>query len=632
MLTENSRLEIDRSIEGGDWRLAITRLQQCWSAQRNGAEAKYILSCAERLRGRMALRPYRIFVLRSFTLEPVVTAARAAAFLSGIDAVIRSGEFNAFAQEIFDPTSALYEFGPDAVFLCVQTRDIAPELWDGFSDLDGEGVRRSIERTLADYDNWMRTLRGNSNAHLIVHLLEKPEAASRGAYDSQAELGQFDAIDQVNAGIRRMARAHAGVFVLDYESLVSRHGRCAWHDELKWRTARMPIAAQHISDLANEWLRFILPLSGNTCKVLVTDLDNTLWGGLAGEEGIEGVKIGKEYPGSQYLGVQRALLDLHRRGILLAIASKNNEADALRILESHPDMLLRPEHFAAMRLNWNDKAQSAREIAEELNVGIDSLAFLDDNPAERERVRLAVPEIKVIELPGEAQGFERAIRESPLFDRLTVTSEDLDRNRQYREQRLRTQLAQNSVSLQEFYRELRQRVEIRAASELTFSRAAQLISKTNQFNLTTKRYTEQEIRELSSTSDHVVYTIQVKDRFGDNGVVGVVIVRMLDGECEIDTLLLSCRVIGRTIETAVLSFLAAESRRRGIQRLAGVFIPTKKNAPAANLYGSHGFEPDGRVSSGARWILDLVVRDVSCPEWIELIAESEAAATQYAHA
>src|SRR5262249_20661572 len=184
---------------------------------------------------------------------------------------------------------------------------------------------------------------------------------------------------------------YPGVFVLDYDGLVARHGRRNWHDERKWLTTRMPIRAENLIHLANEWLRFIHPLTGKVCKVLVSDLDNTLWGGVIGEEGISGIQIGSEYAGAAYLAVQRVLLDLYQRGIILAVCSKNNEAQAIEALKQHPAMLLRPHHFAALRINWNDKATNLLEIARELNVGIDSIAMLDDNPAEREWVQTNLP-------------------------------------------------------------------------------------------------------------------------------------------------------------------------------------------------------------------------------------------------
>jgi HAD superfamily phosphatase (TIGR01681 family) len=213
-----------------------------------------------------------------------------------------------------------------------------------------------------------------------------PALPSHGIFDAQSEVGQATAIREINEKLRQIARGHNGVYILDYDSLVARHGRVRWHDERKWLMARLPVSAENLVHLAKEWMRFIHPLSGKICKALVTDLDNTLWGGVVGEDGPDGIQLGPEYPGAAYQSLQRVLLDLYRRGIILAVCSKNNTSDAMEVLEEHPGMILRPRHFAALRINWNDKAENLREIAAELNIGIDSLAFLDDNPVERERV------------------------------------------------------------------------------------------------------------------------------------------------------------------------------------------------------------------------------------------------------
>jgi len=218
----------------------------------------------------------------------------------------------------------------------------------------------------------------------------------------------------------------------------------------------MPIAADYLIYLAREWLRFVIPLSGRTAKVLVTDLDNTMWGGVIGEDGLTGIKLGPEYPGAAYQNLQRAMLDLARRGILLAVCSKNNPDDAIEALENHPGMLLRPKDFSAVRINWNDKAQNLREIASELNVGVDALAFLDDNPVEREQVRGALPEIIVIDLPQDPLGYAAAVRDCPVFERLSLSSEDLQRTSLYAAQRQRSQAEDNFQTKEDFFRYLEQ--------------------------------------------------------------------------------------------------------------------------------------------------------------------------------
>ncbi len=283
---------------------------------------------------------------------------------------------------------------------------------------------------------------------------------ARGVFDAQSAENQASAIHGINRALRDVAAEHPGVYILDYDALVARYGRLQWHDERKWLTVRLPISAQNLNHMVNEWMRFLHPLSGKIAKALVVDLDNTLWGGVIGEDGMAGIRLGTEYPGAAFQDVQRALLDLHRRGILLAIASKNNPEDAMEALTTHPGMLLKPEHFACMRIHWGDKAQSLREIAKELNIGIDSLAFLDDNPIERRAVRTQVPEVMVLDLPHEPTEFARIVREFPAFERLTLSAEDLQRGSYYQAQREREHLEQSITSREDFYRSLNQEVEI----------------------------------------------------------------------------------------------------------------------------------------------------------------------------
>jgi FkbH-like protein len=451
---------------------------------------------------------------------------------------------------------------------------------------------------------------------VVVQGFELPELPAAGLLDAQSAGGQSEAIGELNRALTGIAAKVGGVYVMDYDGLVARHGRRRWHDERRWLTARLPFAAEALAPLADAYLRALLPLSGRVVKALVVDLDNTLWGGVAGEDGLEGVRLGPEYPGAAHTALQRVLRALRARGILLAVASKNNEQDALAVLDGHPAMLLRSDDFATLRINWNDKAQSLREIADELNIGVDALAFVDDNPAERERVRLALPEVTVVELPGDPMGYATAVLECPAFERLSLTDEDRQRGRLYTEQRRRAELQRTTSSLEDFLRSLEMRMAMGPARPASLPRIAQLTQKTNQFNLTTRRYSEQEVRALAADTSARVYEVAVRDRFGDNGLVGVAVARREGPAWEIDSFLLSCRVIGRDVETAMLTRLADDARAAGATHLRGWFLPTRKNAPARDLYPSHGFRGVAEEDGATRWELDLRGGGPAWPEWI----------------
>lgn len=612
------RTQIDQWMEQGATTEAQAGLSEFLAAEGlSNATAAFSVARYTKLRPHLSLIPYRVAILRSFTVEPVVPMLRAAGFANGLDLTVHVGEFNAYAQEILDGNSALYTFEPQAVILAADTRSLAPELW---ADYGGSGTDRGaavVARVSQQYSDWIKAFRRHSDAHLILHTLASPPYPALGLYDGQDVSGQTRSLEEINRRIRSLAEEYRGVYALDYQGLVARHGQQNWYDERKWISVRLPIAAPYLPHMAREWLRYLHPLSGRIAKVAVVDLDNTLWGGVIGEDGLSGIRLDGEHPGAAYRELQRALKDLTGRGILLAIASKNNMADAMEALEQHRGMLLRPVNFSAMRINWNDKAESLRQIAAELNVGIDAIAFLDDNPVERRRVRTELPEVMVIDLPEDPWQYAARVRECPFFERLTLSEEDRHRSEYYAADKQRIALETSCVTREDFLRSLEQVVEITPVRSATISRVAQLTQKTNQFNMTTRRYSEQQIAELAGRSDCQVLSIRVMDRYSDNGLVGVAIALFQGSKCEIDTFLLSCRVIGRGVETALLAYLAESARQRGLTRLEGLFLPTKKNAPAREFYSSHGFELIGTESSGTRWGINIAARPPAWPDWIE---------------
>lgn len=610
------RYEVEVHLAAGRSLEARLALEVLWSEDPGPATAGFVVSRFESLRGKVALTPCTIFFLRSFTVESAVPLLRAQAFCGGIDLSVHMGEFNTYVQEILDPNSALYQSNPTAAVLAVQARDIAPDLCRRFADLSSEDVEECINYTASAYEAWIAAFRVSSQSHLIVHLLEVPEP-SMGVLDGQLELGQAEAIRRINDRIRAAARAARNVYTLDVDVSVARHGREHWADERLWLTSRLPVAPGSLVHLARAWTRFLHPISGKVCKALVCDLDNTLWGGVIGEDGMAGIKLSAEYPGAAYQELQRAVLDLYQRGVILAVCSKNNLDEAIEAIKGHPGMVLQLDHFAALRINWQDKASNLREIAHELNIGTDALAFIDDNPVECAWVRENCPEVTVIQLPREPMKYAQALRDSMVFERLTLTAEDKERGRRYAENRVRSALQQQAGSIEEFYESLRQEVEIAHVTPMTLARVAQLINKTNQFNLTTRRYSEKQVQDMAASADWCILSINVKDRFGDNGLVGVAIAQFRGVVCEIDSFLLSCRVIGRTVETGFLAAIAGEAKSRGATRLRSWFIPTKKNSPAKDFLASQRFTKVSEEVDGTQtWEFDLSKDSIDFPKWI----------------
>jgi len=617
METDLKRM-LEIAVAAGDKAAGVAALRRVFGDRPSLANAQLVLKHAKQLGGENAREEFKVAVLRAYTVEPMLPLLEAYAALAGLDLRVQVGEFNTYMQDILNPDSWLYSFLPRMIILAVQTRDLLPALCDRAAELTPADSNKLVDDALRQLRHLLDIVSSRCKASVIVPTLDIPPYPSAGILDAQAPWGQRAAIDAFNHGLREIAASATGVYVVDMEALAGRFGRSRWYDEQKWNMARLPFAADALPEIAREYFKYVHVLSGKLCKVVAVDLDNTIWGGIVGEDGMDGIQVGLDHRGAAYLQLQRVLLDIYHRGILLAICSKNNREEAMAVLEKHPRMLLRPSHFAAMRINWEDKARNLREIAAELNLGLDAIAFVDDNPAERDRVRQELPEVQVIELPDDPALYASTVAQCPYCERLSVSDEDRDRSRYYAQERQRrvAQLATNS--LEDFYRSLKMDVEIGEATPESIPRIAQLTQKTNQFNVTTRRYSEQEITAMAQQTASRVYWLRSRDRFGDNGIVGVGIARLEGDTCTIDTLLLSCRVIGRTIETALLAEIATQARADGARYLEGRFVPTAKNAPAKDFYARHGFtraEKDGNGAS--RWRLDLAQSVLNWPEWID---------------
>src|SRR5882672_4056906 len=298
--SSNLRAEVDRLIAEGAFDFAGRRLAELWRRDPGLAGAASIISRLDQFGEKLALTKLKVAILRSFTVEPIVPLVRCAAFSYGIDLAVHVGDFNAYVQEILDASSSPYRFAPDAVVLAVRTAEVAPDLWHQFADLAPGAAQQAAERVVHSYEQWIAAFRERSQAALIIHSLEQPRIPSFGVMDGQSESGQCGLIRQINHELRRIAARYLGVYILDYAALVTRHGSEHWHDERRWLTARLPIATDHLLHMAREWMRFALPLSGRVAKALVVDLDNTLWGGVIGEDGMTGIKVGPEYPEAGY--------------------------------------------------------------------------------------------------------------------------------------------------------------------------------------------------------------------------------------------------------------------------------------------------------------------------------------------
>jgi FkbH-like protein len=375
--------------------------------------------------------------------------------------------------------------------------------------------------------------------------------------------------------------------------------------------------------LARVYLRYLRALGGFSRKCIVVDLDNTLWGGLVGEEGPRGVALGAEYPGNAYVAFQRALLALRDRGVLLAIASKNNAADAEQAFAENPAMAVKLSDFSAREIHWEPKSVSVARIAASLNIGLRHMVFVDDNPAECAEVERAHPSVTTIVLPRQPERFIDALLGEGLFDSLSFSAEDTRRAALYEQRDAAERLRTEAGSLEDYFKSLDMRVHLEPVAAHNVARAAQMTQKTTQFNSTTRRYTEADLNARAKSGAWAMLTMRVVDVFGDNGVVGLLLAERKGAVCEIDTLLMSCRVINRGAETCMLHWLAERAKAEGATAVEGWIFPTDRNVPVREVYASHGFAPVETTEAGTRWRLELGGQRVPAPHWVKILDETK---------
>ena len=617
-----TRRELDSFLKCGDHRSAFACAQRLWQQSRTASTAGRIVSVCRSIRQQLPQElahvvSHRTTILRSCTVEPVVDLLKADALLHGIDLNVSIGGFNTYSQEILTSNSDLYTGAPQSVILFVHLSDLVPGLWNTFARTPYSQVRDQVTQACRSYADLIAVFRRSSDAPLLLHGFDLPAHLDHGVLDGHIEQSQSGLVQELNSELRKLCAEFPMVYMVDYGTITAQHGRLDWYDHDRWITTGLPFSSSSIATLAREWLKFLCPISGRIAKALVTDLDNTLWGGVIGEDGADGIALGDDYPGAKYKGIQRVLLDLKRRGVVLAINSKNNLEDVQQVLESHPHMLLRPNDFSLIKANWNDKAHNMVEIARELNLGLDSMVFLDDNPGECTRVQSALPQVHVLAPFTDPRAAVDQIRNCPLLERVSISEEDLQRSRYYVEERARDNLKQSLPALEDFYCALKVSVHMFEADSTNLPRAAQLTQRTNQFNTTTRRYSEQQLLDLLTSDDWKVLLIEASDRFGDNGIVGLALLEFDKEHVRIDSLLMSCRVIGRTIETAFLSGIVALSKNGACRTLSAEYRPTAKNQPVKNLYRDHGFDLEcQREGDVSIWTLDLTVKGIECPAWI----------------
>lgn len=549
------------------------------------------------------LRPLDVALLASFTIDPlrpylIVEMAR-----TGFDAQVYLAPYNSVSQELLDPGSGLARRAPQLVIVAQLLDDVSPALSYEFLAYDAQRHADEAAQVVGTLADAIADFQRRVPSTVVVHNFARTRAPLTGLAETMLSDSADRAVTRLNEALVSRMQALGGAYVLDFDRLSATVGYDRAFDARGWHLGHAPLAAPMLLATATEHAHIARAAFAAPKKCLVLDLDNTLWGGVVGEDGVGGIHVGSGYPGNVFLEFQRAVLQLRQRGVLLAINTKNNADDVREAFRERPEMPLREDHFAAVRINWLDKPRNMRSIADELNIGLDALVFFDDNPAERELMRRALPEVLTLDVPSDPLGYVPLLRTTRPFDRLTLSDEDRRRGELQRQATARSEeLA--ATSLDAFLRGLELTVEIRPVDPSDAPRVVDLIGKTNQFNVTTRRHMRPELDAMTRDPSIGAFSLRARDRFGDHGLVGVMIARVEGPVATIDTLLLSCRVIGRGIETAMLAHLAGWAAEAGARELHGEFIPTAKNAPAAALFPDHGFrsiENDVTDDGRQRW-------------------------------
>ena len=575
---------------------------------------------AQRERAKLAEqpgRPVRIAILSSYVLDPLVPFLDADCRRAGLIPSFYVAPYNQYTQEILVPSSGLYAFEPDVVFLGLDLEDLFPAIRGVPS---AEELARGKEEIRAAIGSLVRELRARSKALIVVHEPVFLGRSPHGILDNRRADGLGPWTEDLARELARELLSDGHAFLLPLREVLARVGTDRGVSPKLHYMARMRHADVALRELSRVSMRYVKPLKGLTRKCVVLDLDGTLWGGVVGELGPEGIHLGPTAPGAEYVDFQEALLNLTRRGILLAVCSKNNPEDVQPVLRDHKHMVLREEHFSALRINWRNKAENLAAIAEELNIGLDALVFFDDNPVERELVRQLLPEVLTVDLPKDASQYRATLEDLTDFELLALTREDEQRGSQYQANRRRQALERSSGSLDEYLQSLEIRAQIAPAATHHVPRLVQMFNKTNQFNATTRRYQAPDMERFVASSTHHVYVLDVADRFGDHGLVGAAIVVEEPDAWRIDSVLLSCRAMGLSVETVVLERIAEAARGKDVSRLVGEFIPTRKNGPTADFYSRHGFRQAGDDNGTQTWVIDPRTERIRTPAWIAVQA------------
>ena len=531
----------------------------------------------------------RFALLGDCATQLLATAIRGYALEMNLPLRVFEADYDQIDAQLMDTGSEFYAFAPETVLLYRCTEKLYERFVRTPLDARAAFAETEIEKIRAE---WARVQHGTKADILFFAFLPMDDGVF-GSYALREGSAFPYQLLKLNYLLAEAAREAGNVRLIDLEPIRAHMGYDAFHDPKLYAIAKMPISTQALPAVASRVVDAILARKGRFHKCAIVDLDNTLWGGVIGDDGLEGIQIGELGQGHAFTEFQTWLKELKNRGVMLAVCSKNDEANAKEPFLRHPEMVLKLDDFSAFVANWEDKASNIRRIQKELNIGLDSMVFFDDNPFERNLVRTMLPEVEVPELPEDPAEYTAFARMQNLFDTNSYSDEDRVRTERYLAEKSRTELSAGIDNYDDYLKALGMKAVCAPFDAFHIPRIAQLTQRSNQFNLRTVRYSEQKIEEIAANPRYVTRYYTLRDRFGEHGLIAVVILEKRENELFVNEWLMSCRVLKRGMEQFIADSILRAAREAGVARVVGEYIPTPKNAMVKDLYASMGFRPLG---------------------------------------
>jgi FkbH-like protein len=563
-----------------------------------------------------SLIPIKIAFLRNYTVERIIPYLELFLVESGFSPTFYLSGYDNIFQDLLNPESDYISFRADITIVSLNTELISPTLYNSFAELGDEIINKEVLRVINYFDELIGLISKNNDNLTLVHNFEAPLNASMGILDFQRNNFQVNTFRKMNMSLVEICQASPNVNIVDIDFLQGVLGKVNSHDNRFWHIEKNPYTQKFLQLISREYIKFIKSVKGKVKKCLVLDLDNTLWGGIIGEDGLAGIKLGASYPGSGFQEFQKSILNLYNRGVIIGICSKNNMEDVEDVFENHPDMLIRKEHISIIKANWNNKASNILEISNELNIGLDSIVFVDDNPFEINLVSEQLPTVSTFLLPKDSTTYANILSEAAFFDSLSFSDEDKKRTKQYQVEIERLESKSKYCSIEGYLASLEMDLKFHINDSFSAPRIFQLCQRTNQFNLTTKRYTDGEINSFIEDEKIDVIALGLSDRFGDLGIIGAAIINY-EKESKIDTFLLSCRSLGREVERAFLHKCCEMAHSRGMTMVNATYIRTKKNKQVESFYVKNGFNMTSSSNNEQVFQLDLKNNEIKLPPFFK---------------